>query len=93
MAPPGTIIGQIQTSGQPTASMQVAPTPSQPQQIQQGTPQPQTITISSPQQVPLPPTVPSLKVETHNDSAGDGVPQAALSGLLEAQKDGSGDGE
>lgn len=89
MASAGTIIGQIQTSTQPTG-MQVSASPSQVQQLQPGTPQ--TITISTPQQVPLPPTVPPVKMETQSENT-DGVTQGTASMVTETAKDNTGDGK
>ncbi|RZB39062.1 polyhomeotic-like protein 1, partial [Asbolus verrucosus] len=89
MAPHGTIIGQIQTSSQPTA-MQVTASPSQVQQLQQGAPQ--TITISTPQQVPLPPTVPPLKIDTQSETTtADSATQGTVPVIAEAAKESTGD--
>lgn len=86
MTPAGAIIGQLQTSTQPT-TMQVTATPSQVQQLQPGTPQ--TITISTPQQVPLPPTVPQVKMEAQTETASntDSLAQAQASVIPEPAKE------
>lgn len=67
MAPPGTIIGQIQAAAQPTAIPQVAPSPQQMQQIQQGSQQialaVSAAATTTPQHIPLPPNVVSVKDE------------------------------
>lgn len=81
MAPPGTIIGQIQaTTGTPTSIAQVSAT--QLQQLQSANQQ--TLALSVAQQVPLPPTLASVKddmsingsaesaaTSTQNDSSED----------------------
>jgi hypothetical protein len=90
MAPAGTIIGQIQTSTQPT-TMQVTASPSQVQHLQPGTPQ--TITISTPQQVPLPPTVPQLKIEPQGETTAtaDSATQGPGAVIPESTKEATGD--
>lgn len=75
MAPPGALIGSIQTSTQATA-MQVTATPSQVQHLQTGTSQ--TLTLPAPQQVPLPPTVPPVKMDHAEIPATDNMPQSAM---------------
>lgn len=86
MAPPGTIIGQIQTTPtQPAAIPQVAASPTQLQtQLQANSPQ--TITLSTPQQVALPPTVPQVKDTSSQPSTEEGTQNS--DGLKENGVDG-----
>lgn len=91
MTPAGAIIGQIQTSTQPTA-MSVTPSPSQVPQLQPGTPQ--TITLSTPQQVPLPPSVPPVKLEQgETTGTADSATQGTATMIAETTKEAPGDGE
>lgn len=71
MAPPGSLLGSIQTTTQATA-MQVTASPSQTQQLQTGSSQ--TISLPTPQQVPLPPTVPAIKMEHGEIHGADSLP-------------------
>lgn len=74
MAPPGTIIGQIQaTQAQPAAIPQVQAGAAQMQQIQAAAQQAVTIAATLPQQVSLPPTMPMKEeVEVKDVHGADG---------------------
>lgn len=76
MAPPATIIGQIQATQTAPGTLQQVANASQLQQLQAGV-QP-TLTISTaPQQVPLPATIPPVTKEEIIENAGtDGISQS-----------------
>lgn len=83
MAPPGTIIGQIQAAPTPATLQQVTANQAQLQQLQTAAGQPTlTISAAAPQQVPLPASVPPItnKDEVIDNSGGnsDNVTQSTV---------------
>lgn len=91
MAPPGTIIGQIQATTQPSAIPQATASPTHIQQLQASGPH--QIAITQAQQVPLPPSIPPVPKEVSTES--NNTDSMATNGGLhmDSSKDNTADGE